>query len=325
MNPFITHHVRQVRRPKRLARGPVMKLSRRVRDNYANELKNKIFIPWREATQRLLIDKLAGIEHLVEAERPGGLRADAVRLDTWADDVNGHINTLSTEYDNLSKQSHDIALGVFKEVNSESHRQWYAGAKRVLGVDLTTYEPWLNTEAKAFVSENGTLITKTKAETIGNINRIVMQGFRNGKRWESLSDEILDGTDLQQGIFSKLDTRADLIARDQTSKLWGNLNEKRQTNAGIELYRWRTAEDERVRGTPGGTYPDARPSHFVMDGKYCSWKDPTVYAETLEEAMAGKWRLRTSIGGALEHPGQPINCRCYAEAVFQTLYAEATL
>ena len=42
---------------------------------------------------------------------------------------------------------------------------------------------------------------------------------------------------------------------------------------------------------------------------------------TLEEAMAGKWKQRTSEMVKL-HPGEDFNCRCYSSPVFETLYAE---
>jgi hypothetical protein len=293
-----------------------MRFPARIVKKYSDLLKVKIINPWKEATVRILAPRMKEVEKTVELERPLGLRKDS-----WSDEVTAQLDLLAAEYDKIAKQSGEIAAGIFLEANGISHAQWYAIAKRVLGVDLFAYEPWLINESKGFIQENVTLITKTKADVLSDINRLVMGGFRQGKRWETISGEIFEGTDLTEGVFDKLETRADLIARDQTSKLWGNLNEKRQEGAGISLYRWRTAEDERVRGNPGGLYPEARPSHFVMNGKYCSWADPTVYADTLDEAMAGKWKSRESIGGPSEHPGQPINDRCYAEAVFETLFA----
>jgi uncharacterized protein with gpF-like domain len=303
------------------------KLARR----YSELLQRLIFDKWREATQKIIIDKLSVIARRAQTERP---RADSTRTDAWPDDAMAQLDALRAEYDVIEKQSHDIARGVFVETNTLSHRQWYEAAKRVMGVDLLKFEPWIETEAKTFVQMNVGLITKTKEQVLGDVNRIVMEGLRQGKRWETMSDEIL-GTDLtpieyktKEGlsVFGKLETRADLIARDQTSKLWGDINQKRQENVGVEIYIWRTADDERVRGEPGGKYAGSRPSHAVMNGKYCTWKDATVYADTLEDAMAGKWKSRQNMGaqgpGPMEHPSVEINCRCYGEAVFSTLFAE---
>lgn len=317
MNSPLSHVLRLIRKPRRLPRGPRMFVPKRLEERYAEAIKTKIFSKWKEAARRLIVSRLPALELEVENERPHGLRQDS-----WSDELDRQLDRLSQEYDTIANQSKAIATGTFQEVNAMSHAAWYAAAKRVMGVDLLSFEPWLENEAKAFVSENVELITKTKAQVLSDINRIVMGGFRQGKRWETLSDQILQGTDLQPGVFAKLETRADLIARDQTSKLWGNLNEKRQTNAGIDLYIWRTADDERVRGNPEGKYPDSRPSHWVMEGKYCTWKDATIYADTLEDALAGKWKNRPAIKGPISHPSQEINCRCYGEAVFAQLFAE---
>ena len=53
------------------------------------------------------------------------------------------------------------------------------------------------------------------------------------------------------------------ITRDQTSKTIGGLSEIRQTEIGIEKYRWVTAGDERVR-----------PTHADNDQKVFAWASP---------------------------------------------------
>lgn len=96
-----------------------------------------------------------------------------------------------------------------------------------------------------------------------------------------------------QGRFKVAKNRAKFIARDQTSKIIGDLNEKRQTDLGITSYIWQTSEDERVVGTPGGLYPEGNPghmNHFVRNGKEFLWAVPPPDG----------------------HPGQAYNCRCTA-------------
>ena len=97
------------------------------------------------------------------------------------------------------------------------------------------------------------------------------------------------------GITTK---RAQLIARDQTSKITSQLNQARQFDAGIKSYTWRTAEDERVVGTPGGLYPKgnkAHRNHYKRNGEKFYWKSPP------------------SDG----HPGEAINCRCIAIPIIE--------
>lgn len=59
------------------------------------------------------------------------------------------------------------------------------------------------------------------------------------------------------------ESRAELIARDQTLKLNRQISATRQQNAGVTKFWWSTSRDERVRDT-----------HEVLEGKVFSWDDP---------------------------------------------------
>ena len=313
MNSSDYHSLRQVRRPKRFPRPPRFKLPQTYWQRYYSILQERIVDRWKDAAKRVVIDNLLKIQIEVESERPNGMQKDS-----WPDDISHYINILSSEYDVINKQSEQIAAGAFDAINSISHEQWWKTAKAVLGVNVVQYEPWIRNEMKAFTNENVSLITKTGKDTLHDINRVVVSGFRQGKRWETLKDEIMGGTDLKPGVFQKVETRAVLIARDQSLKLYGNLNHLRQEQNGISVYIWRTVEDERVRGNPDGAYPDAVPSHYLMDGKYCKWSDATVYADTLKDAKEGNWKDRTADMPQV-HPGVEIQDRCTAEPVFDIL------
>jgi len=305
---FLSFPIRKPRRPKRFPRGPVARLPRSIGHRYRDALLREIVDKWRDAAVSIVLDALPAIARQVAFERPGyGIRKDA-----WPDEISRRIDLLRTEYDRLSGQSHEIAAGIFQSVNALSHRQWYDHVKKIMELDLLSFEPWIQNESKAWIRENVSLITKLQADTVQDIDRVVTNGFRTGQRVETIRKQIL-GTDLEPGVFKKVETRAELIARDQTGKLWGDLNQRRQEEAGITIYIWRTSEDERVRD-----------SHSALDGKYCSWNDPTVYSDTLEDAMAGKWKKRSSIDGYEGDPGSDFQCRCYGEAVFETLFAEGT-
>jgi uncharacterized protein with gpF-like domain len=307
---------RHRRPPRRFPRGPVQRLPNSVWEKYADALRTEIFEKWKVATQHL-VERLPSIERQVEMERPGGLRTDA-----WSDDISRLLSALSDQYDIISKQSKNIAAGAFDAVNGISHRQWYAVAQKIIGVNLFQFEPWVATESKAFIHINTDLIVKIQSDVQSDISRIVMGGFREGKRWKTLRDEIMEKTDLEPGVFPKLESRAELIARDQCTKLYADVGEKRQVNAGITLYTWRTMEDERVVGTPGGKWPvphEKHENHYKMNGKICRWDDVTVYADSVAAAMAGKWKKRTHDMPKL-HAGKEIQCRCYSDPVFDTLF-----
>ena len=80
-----------------------------------------------------------------------------------------------------------------------------------------------------------------------------------------------------EGRFKVAGNRARMIARDQTGKIIGDLNEARHGQLGIKSYIWQTSEDEKVVGTPGGEYPEGNEvhmDHFIRNGKEFLWSQP---------------------------------------------------
>lgn len=82
------------------------------------------------------------------------------------------------------------------------------------------------------------------------------------------------------------ESRAILIARDQTTKLNGAINEARQRDAGVKKYQWSTSGDERVRE-----------EHQSLDGETFGWD-----AQPTEG-----------------HPGDAVMCRCVAIPIVEEL------
>lgn len=82
---------------------------------------------------------------------------------------------------------------------------------------------------------------------------------------------------LERGDVSE--SRAELIARDQTLKLNGEITQVRQQAAGVNSYVWSTSLDERVRD-----------EHAELEGEVFSWDSPPEPG----------------------HPGQDFQCRCVA-------------
>lgn len=100
-----------------------------------------------------------------------------------------------------------------------------------------------------------------------------------GLRVEDLADKLRERGDVSE-------SRAELIARDQTLKLNGQLNQVRQQNAGVDRYTWSTSHDERVR-----------PEHAELDGQVFDWNSPPEPG----------------------HPGEDFQCRCIALPVIEEL------
>ena len=75
------------------------------------------------------------------------------------------------------------------------------------------------------------------------------------------------------------------VALDQSRKYDGALLEAQQAAQGVRFYMWVTMRDERVR-----------PTHAIKDGRIFSWAHPPPDTG---------------------HPGEDINCRCYAVPVIR--------
>ncbi len=122
---------------------------------------------------------------------------------------------------------------------------------------------------------------------VENAHRVYAQQVREviddpdtiGMRVESIKARILE-----RGNVSE--SRAELIARDQTLKLNGQITATRQMRAGVEEYTWSTSGDDRVRE-----------EHEALEGETFSWLGPPLVG----------------------HPGQDFQCRCVAIPVIQEL------
>lgn len=138
-----------------------------------------------------------------------------------------------------------------------------------------------------WVRQNSDLIVA--AEPIKSVVRDVLDNrLKEGVRVEELRAELQE----RLGMSKR---RASLIARDQTLKASGQLQEARQTQVGIRRYVWTTSLDERVRD-----------DHERLEGRVFSWDDPPV--TNFSEVIRGKPERRG-------HPGSDFQCRCTADPV----------
>ena len=191
-------------------------------------------------------------------------------------------------------------LGI--SVSKHNTKQGDKFTKQVLGVPFTPFEPWLEDVMDIWTLRNHDLINSLTTEYIKKVNFIVPEGIVNGDTVQKIMSD-----------FRKMDTnmtrsRARLLARDQVGKLNGRLTKRRNQELGLDLYRWMTAQDERVRS-----------KHKVLHGKIMRWDDNSVYADSIADARAGNWKSRSSIKGYIGIPGQDIQCRCTSQAVFDEI------
>lgn len=208
----------------------------------------------------------------------GRLRTDASRF------VHKTIGPLRVAVEErLSPKKLGENVGIFAErVNAHNVKEF----TRVIGIPTSSV--LVGDQAllmHAFRDTNVNLIESLVGNQLDELTAILEEAEIGAWRVEELSEKI-------QASFGVSESKADLIARDQTLKLNGQLTETRQTSVGITHYIWTTSNDERVR-----------PDHAELDGQTFPWDDPPV----------------TNDDGDTNNPGGDYQCRCTAFPVLDEL------
>lgn len=109
-----------------------------------------------------------------------------------------------------------------------------------ISVDIFRNNKPLQEFVNLCIYDNTRLITSISDKYLSSVEQIVSEHVRLGSRHETTAKRLTE----QFGVESR---RAKFIARDQTAKVNGQLNMKRQQAAGFEYFRWLTSHDRRVR------------------------------------------------------------------------------
>lgn len=196
----------------------------------------------------------------------------------------------------LGAIANSIASRIVTTANNVNRQRFDKKAGQMFGIDL---KGALASSGKAVQDQleidrqlNASLIKSVATEFKQEIADTIMANVQDGQRSTNLITQIKERYNVSQ-------SRAKLIARDQTSKLNGSLVKARAQALGSKTYVWSSVRDER-----------ARPDHVAMDGMLCRWDDPNVFSRDNGET----WEDRSKINGVKLHPTEPINCRCAALA-----------
>lgn len=185
------------------------------------------------------------------------------------------------------------SLGLSKFLERMGHavtKQQANYLKRVANVPVSGVAPAAKLEA--WRQQNLSLIRSLGADQIQAVGDILRPAQNMGLRWEDVADQI-------QSTLGVGEKRARLIARDQTNKWNGAMQQQTQGDAGITSYRWTTANDQAVRGRPGGVYAKSKENHWALQDTIQRWDTPPRIPGTDVQS----------------HPGQRIQCRCNAVPV----------
>ncbi len=272
---------------------PRGKRGRQIKPPRTNRLENRyaarivsMIDAVNDAVTRELLPQL---DSIIEEQARDEQVHVAPRLDDAADRIARtfcRVKVFAEQTITLPKLQRDAERtgGEVNDVNSAFNTE---NVNAVLGVDVFTTEPWLETEMDHFIHENASLIQGITEEQLRDVEQSVFRNVRAGAGTSKIVGDII-------GIVDQNKRRARLIARDQVNKFNGRLSQLRQASLGITEYTWRTSQDERVRKT-----------HIPLDGTVQNWANPPV-------TVGGKG----SRAGERNHPGMDIQCRCIAEPIF---------
>lgn len=134
---------------------------------------------------------------------------------------------------------------------------------------------------------NTYLIGSISGTVLDQARGVIEDGFRSGLRVEDLAKALAERFDVAE-------SRAILIARDQTGKMNAQITEARNREIGVTKYTWQTSGDGRVRD-----------AHSELNGTVHAYDDPPV----------------TNDAGEANNPGEDYQCRCNAQPVLEDVLA----
>lgn len=231
---------------------------------------------------RQLVGIVSMVRDIVEDETSGLSRLFVVRSD--AVDINASLDRAAKRVAERLRPSElqSVAAKIGEKTSDFQKAQLARQAQAALGVDISSLMPAASKVVDAFVSENVALIKSIPTTYLSEVEKTLTRGLSAGERWETTAEKLAER-------FGVAESRARLIARDQVGKLYGQLNAERQKGLGVTGYIWQTANDGRVRD-----------EHEARQGERYEWSAPP------EDG----------------HPGEPVNCRCFAEPDFTAIFEE---
>lgn len=205
--------------------------------------------------------------------------------DAWSDLVLSTMGRLMDKWqsDRFGSIAGRLAADFVQAALKKSERDM----KRSVGIDVFSGNKVMQDYLKASAQQNAQLIRSIPGKYLEEVQTQVMANMRAGMRPSYIEKALQE----QYGVTQR---RAKMIARDQTSKIQGEIAEKQQTSAGFEYFQWVDADDERVRDR-----------HWEIANTV------TAYGKGIY-----RWdNLPLSSKGVPIKPGSDYQCRCIARPV----------
>jgi SPP1 gp7 family putative phage head morphogenesis protein len=217
------------------------------------------------------------------AQVPSWVRNAAESYSTQARDAHARLLVLLKDLERSSATGGFDLVDSTRQVVASTEDSWKSAA-RVLEV-----KPDLGPEGRTVLAEE---MAKSAAipvkdfiqEMLGELRTEVEANAERGYRMEGLAKRVAERFGVSQ-------SRANLIAYQETNNFMSNYEMARSLDAGLPRYVWLCSMDGRER-----------PDHRKLHGTTQRWDSPPIVCQ------------RTGKQG---HPGQDFRCRCVAASVIE--------
>lgn len=197
-------------------------------------------------------------------------------------------NRLDTQFKRLfAQQAPKLATAMAEAADGASHKALGASLKELSGgvtIKTAKMPGTLPELIKAAVNENVNLIKTIQADYFAKVRTAISSTILGENPEHNLAEQL-------QQLQGRTERRAQLLALDQTRKVYSAINSKRMQSAGIKKFEW--------IHSGGGAEP--REDHIEMDGKVYRFDAPPIIDK------------RTGERGL---PGDAVNCRCTMRPIF---------
>lgn len=253
------------------------------------------------------INKTTGLWRCPREQVPAWVRLEAESYSTRAraaheaikgliDDLAGKVDALVDRANFAKSADHaisEVQKGGWKEGGKKLEASWNLGPsgqtalakafERTRGIPIKSPASKVSVVA-AFDEAAKREVKVWAAEALARLRAEVEANAEQGYRAEGLAERIRN----EYGVSK---SRADLIARQETSNFMANYREARALDAGLKRYQWYCVRDARTRK-----------DHLALHGTIQYYARPPVTDQ------------RT---GARNNPGQDFRCRCVDRPIIE--------
>lgn len=262
---------------------PKTRYPKNIENWYAGKLNNYVR-SWQVIAMAFLNERLApyikgGVSlSLNDAKMPEFSPNDP----SWFNQLKTIVNLLTYQIEHAEPDT-ILSRTVTRYMKVLNHFSFMNVSKQtgIVGVNPIGHDANLSNYAQAKITDNVSLIKTMRSSYASKLQNDIYHSVTTGK---SINISRIKNAITNRTYQSYAHAR--IIAADQTGTIISNVDAYRAKNAGAKKYVWHTMEDERVRK-----------KHKELDGKTFSYDDPNG-------------------GDNGQLPGEPINCRCYAEPIF---------